>query len=71
MAAPIHIDPIHQFQVQNIAHLGNVAGYDFYLTNSALYMLAAIALITVFLPVCHARQTNGAKPHAVGCGNLV
>ncbi len=49
MAEPIHIDPIHQFQVQNLAHLGRVAGYDFYLTNSAIYMFAAIALITVFL----------------------
>lgn len=49
MANAIHIDPIHQFQVQNIAHLGRIAGYDFYLTNSAIFMFAAITVITGFL----------------------
>lgn len=45
----IHIDPIHQFQVQNLLPLGKIGGYEFHLTNSAIFMFAAIALIIGFL----------------------
>jgi F-type H+-transporting ATPase subunit a len=42
-------DPIHQFQIVNLFRLGRIAGYDLYFTNSALFMLIAVALIGAFL----------------------
>jgi F-type H+-transporting ATPase subunit a len=49
VAEPIKIDPLHQFQVREIFPLGDIAGYHFALTNSALFMFAAVAVITAFL----------------------
>ena len=42
-------DPIHQFNIVNLFRLGRIAGHDIYFTNSALFMLIAVALIGVFL----------------------
>src|SRR5436190_5345608 len=42
-------DPIHQFNIVNLFRLGRIAGHDIYFTNSALFMLIAVALISVFL----------------------
>jgi len=42
-------DPIHQFQIVNLFRLGRIAGHDLYFTNSALFMLIAVALIGAFL----------------------
>ncbi|GGC62732.1 F0F1 ATP synthase subunit A [Chelatococcus reniformis] len=42
-------DPIHQFQIQNIVTLGHVGGQEIALTNSALYMIGAVVVITALL----------------------
>lgn len=42
-------DPLHQFQIKNIVTLGNAGGHEFALTNSAVYMIVAVALIAVLM----------------------
>ena len=37
------MDPIHQFQIKNILTFGRIGGVELALTNSALYMLLALA----------------------------
>jgi F-type H+-transporting ATPase subunit a len=39
------MDPIHQFQIQNLLTFGHIGGYEIAFTNSALFMLIAIAVI--------------------------
>ena len=40
------MDPIHQFQIVNLFTFGTIGGYEIAFTNSALYMLIAVAVIT-------------------------
>jgi F-type H+-transporting ATPase subunit a len=47
-AGGLTIDPMHQFQIQRLIHL-ELFGIDFSFTNSALWMLIAVTLISVFL----------------------
>jgi F-type H+-transporting ATPase subunit a len=42
-------DPIHQFQIQDLAGPFHVGGYDISFTNSALFMGATVATITGLL----------------------
>jgi F-type H+-transporting ATPase subunit a len=39
------MDPIHQFQIQNLLTFGHIGGHEIAFTNSALFMLIAIAVI--------------------------
>jgi F-type H+-transporting ATPase subunit a len=39
------MDPIHQFQIQNLITFGHIGGHEIAFTNSALFMLIAIAVI--------------------------
>ena len=39
------MDPIHQFQIQNLLTFGHIGGQEIAFTNSALFMLIAIAVI--------------------------
>ncbi len=48
-AEPGKLDPMQQFEVQPIADLFSIGGYQVALTNSALWMLAAAALIWLFM----------------------
>jgi F-type H+-transporting ATPase subunit a len=50
------VDPIHQFAIQNIVDFGNIGGAQFALTNSALFMLIAVLLISAFLILGSARR---------------
>jgi F-type H+-transporting ATPase subunit a len=43
-------DPIHQFDLHRILHI-NVGGWDLSFTNSALFMLLAVLLTTVFFSI--------------------
>jgi len=43
------IDPIHQFQIQNIVPLGSVGGSEIAFTNSAAFMFGIVAVIFFFL----------------------
>lgn len=42
------VDPLHQFEVQRLVTV-NVGGLDLSFTNSALWMVIAVAAITVFM----------------------
>lgn len=42
-------DPIHQFELKTIASLGKIGGSEIAFTNSSLYMLGAVGLITLFM----------------------
>jgi F-type H+-transporting ATPase subunit a len=39
------MDPIHQFQIKNLLTFGHIGGAEIAFTNSALFMLIALALI--------------------------
>src|SRR5499427_2725218 len=39
------MDPIHQFQIQNLITFGHIGGQEIAFTNSALFMLIALAVI--------------------------
>jgi len=43
------VDPIHQFQIHDIFTLGEVGGVKFAMTNSAMFMIAIVVLISAFL----------------------
>jgi len=38
------IDPIHQFQIHNMAPIAKIGGTDLYFTNSAIFMLLSVVL---------------------------
>jgi F-type H+-transporting ATPase subunit a len=40
------MDPLHQFEITHIVPLGKLFGHDIAFTNSALYMLVALVMIT-------------------------
>jgi F-type H+-transporting ATPase subunit a len=39
------MDPIHQFQIQNLLTFGHIGGHEIAFTNSALFMLIALVVI--------------------------
>jgi len=43
------MDPIHQFQIKNYFPFGTISGHEIAFTNSALYMLATVALVSMLL----------------------
>jgi len=43
------MDPIHQFQIADLFHVGQLGGTNIAFTNSALFMAIAVVLLTVFL----------------------
>jgi F-type H+-transporting ATPase subunit a len=43
------MDPIHQFQINNIFTIGKIGGADIAFTNSALYMVLALGAITLLM----------------------
>lgn len=49
MASESKIDPMHQFTVEPLGPRWEVAGYDISFTNSAMWMLFALAVIWVFM----------------------
>ena len=49
MAEPGKIDPMHQFEVQPIAHLFDIGGHPVMLTNSAVWMLITGIVLWLFM----------------------
>jgi F-type H+-transporting ATPase subunit a len=43
------MDPIHQFQIKNYFLLGTIGGHEIAFTNSALYMLIIVAVLSILL----------------------
>ena len=52
------MDPIHQFTIVNLFPIGKIGNAEIFFTNSALFMVAAVILLTGFLVI----GTAGAKP---------
>jgi len=43
------LDPIHQFNIDNIFKIGRIAERDIYFTNSSIYMLVTVAVISLLM----------------------
>jgi F-type H+-transporting ATPase subunit a len=43
------IDPIHQFNIDNLFKIGQIGDHAIYFTNSSAYMLVAVVLISVLM----------------------
>src|ERR1700726_4400996 len=43
------IDPIHQFQISNLVPIISIGKYQIYFTNSALFMLIIVVLVSALL----------------------
>lgn len=43
------MDPIHQFQIKNYFVIGTIHGHEIAFTNSALYMLVIVAIVSMLL----------------------
>ncbi len=43
------MDPIHQFEIQNLFHIARIGTLDLHLTNSALFMILAVVLTAALL----------------------
>ena len=50
------MDPIHQFFISKIYILGHIGGYEISITNSALFMFAAVFIIVAGMLVATARR---------------
>jgi F-type H+-transporting ATPase subunit a len=48
-AAADRVDPIHQFAINELVSFGNVGGVDLAFTNSGLFMLLSVSLISAFM----------------------
>jgi F-type H+-transporting ATPase subunit a len=51
------MDPIHQFNISKIYILGHIGGYEISITNSALFMFAAVFIIIGGMLVATARRS--------------
>jgi F-type H+-transporting ATPase subunit a len=43
------LDPIHQFNIDNLFKIGRIAERDIYFTNSSVYMLVTVAVISLLM----------------------
>jgi F-type H+-transporting ATPase subunit a len=43
------LDPIHQFNIDNLFTIGHISGQPIYFTNSSAYMLVAVAAISLLM----------------------
>src|SRR5437762_6232623 len=43
------LDPIHQFNIDNIFKIGQIGNQAFYFTNSSVYMLVSVAVICLLM----------------------
>src|SRR5437588_2672158 len=47
--APRMIDPIHQFNIDNIFTIGHIGNQEIAFTNSSAYMFGSVALISLLM----------------------
>ena len=57
------VDPIHQFQITKLMPMLTMGGHEFVFTNSALFMLVIVALVSTLL-------IGASAPRAVVPGRL-
>ena len=55
-ARTMQVDPIHQFQIENLMPMTSMGGIDIAFTNSALFMLIIVAAVSTFLIGATARR---------------
>jgi F-type H+-transporting ATPase subunit a len=48
-AHEVMADPIHQFEIVNLVPLGKIGSTDFYLTNSALFMMVIVGITALLM----------------------
>ena len=61
------VDPIHQFQIQNLFPVAKIGNTEIAFTNSAAFMVAAVAVLaTFFLVGATAKPQSCAAPPAIG-----
>ena len=65
------VDPIHQFQIRELFPIAQIGNTEIAFTNSAAYMVAAVAVITLFLIGGTAKQKPGTGPAAINGGTDV
>jgi F-type H+-transporting ATPase subunit a len=46
------LDPIHQFNINNLFKIGQIGNHAIYFTNSSVYMLVSVAVICLLMVVC-------------------
>jgi F-type H+-transporting ATPase subunit a len=46
------LDPIHQFNINNLFKVGQIGNHAIYFTNSSVYMLVSVAVICLLMVVC-------------------
>ncbi|MGB6963606.1 MAG: F0F1 ATP synthase subunit A, partial [Xanthobacteraceae bacterium] len=59
----MQVDPIHQFQIENLMPMVSMGGRDISFTNSALYMFIIVGAVSLLL-------IGAAVPRAVIPGRL-
>ncbi len=52
----MQVDPIHQFQIENLMPMTTVMGHQIYFTNSELFMLIIVGLVTTLMIGATARR---------------
>jgi F-type H+-transporting ATPase subunit a len=50
------LDPIHQFQIVKLFTIARIGSFEIAITNSAIYMIAAVAIICIFFIVSTRKQ---------------
>ena len=48
------LDPIHQFNIDNLFKIGQIGNQAIYFTSSSVYMLVSVAVIFLLMVVCAA-----------------
>ncbi len=43
----MQVDPIHQFQIENLMPMTSMGGHDISFTNSALYMFIIVGAVSL------------------------
>jgi F-type H+-transporting ATPase subunit a len=52
MESRMTLDPIHQFDIDNLFKIGQIGNQAIYFTNSSVYMLVSVAIICLLMVVC-------------------
>ena len=60
------LDPIHQFNINNIFTIGHIGRHTIAFTNSSVYMLLTVAVICLLARSRHEGSAIGPRPFPVG-----
>ena len=57
------MDPIHQFQINNLFPIARIGGAEIAFTNSTVFMLLSLAIILLFMKIFFKRGSKIAIRH--------